>query len=123
MGYLGIDLGTTNSAAIIYNDKKDSLDVVKIDGTDEILPSVVCYTEEGTIVGAEAKSGAIIYPETTVLSVKRMMGSGDKINIGGKEKTPEEVSAEILRKLKRAAEEQGGEALQSSLMGRILYLA
>ena len=38
MGYLGIDLGTTNSIAIIYNDKNDALDIVKVDGTDEILP-------------------------------------------------------------------------------------
>ena len=70
MGYLGIDLGTTNSAAIIYNDKTDSLDIVKVDGSDEILPSVVCFSEEGVIVGMEAKSGAIIYPESTKSSYR-----------------------------------------------------
>jgi molecular chaperone DnaK len=121
MGYLGIDLGTTNSAAIIYNDKNDSLDVVRIDGTDEILPSVVSYTESGVIVGAEAKSGAIIYPETTVISVKRMMGSGEKININGAEKTPEDISAEILRKLKRAAEEQSGETFDEVVVTHPAY--
>ncbi|MCL2707985.1 MAG: Hsp70 family protein, partial [Defluviitaleaceae bacterium] len=121
MGYLGIDLGTTNSAAIIYNDKLDSLDVVKVDGTDEILPSVVSYTDEGVIVGAEAKSGAIIYPENTVISIKRMMGSGDKLVAGGAERTPEEISSEILRKLKRAAEEQSGEAFDEVVVTHPAY--
>jgi len=121
MGYLGIDLGTTNSAAIIYNDKTDSLDIVKVDGSDEILPSVVCFAEEGVTVGMEAKSGAIIYPESTVISVKRMMGGGEKINIGGMEKTPEEVSAEILKKLKKAAEEQGGETFDEVVITHPAY--
>jgi len=121
MGYLGIDLGTTNSAAIIYNDKKDILDTVKIDGGDEILPSVVCYHEDGIIVGSEAKSGAIIYPESTVISVKRMMGGAEKINIGGIEKSPEEVSSEILKKLKKAAEEQAGERFDEVVITHPAY--
>ena len=122
MAYLGIDLGTTNSAAIIYNDKTDSLDIVKVDGSDEILPSAVCFQDGGeTTVGMEAKQGAIIYPENTVLSVKRMMGGGDKINIGTMEKTPEEVSAEILRKLKKAAEEQAGETFDEVVITHPAY--
>jgi len=121
MGYLGIDLGTTNSAAIIYNDKTDTLDVVKVDGSDEILPSVVCFADDGVTVGVEAKQGAIIYPENTVISVKRMMGGGDKINIGALEKTPEEVSAEILRKLKKAAEEQAGETFDEVVITHPAY--
>ncbi|MCL1862356.1 MAG: Hsp70 family protein [Defluviitaleaceae bacterium] len=121
MGYLGIDLGTTNSAAIIYNDKKDILDVVKVDGTDEILPSVVCFHEDGVIVGAEAKAGAIIYPESTVLSVKRLMGGGEKINIGEMEKSPEEVSAAILGTLKKAAEEQAGETFDEVVITHPAY--
>ena len=121
MGYLGIDLGTTNSVAIIYNDKNDSLDVVKIDGTDEILPSVVSYTEEGVIVGSEAKNGAIIYPESTVLSVKRLMGSGEKLNINGVERTAEDICAEILRKLKNAAEAQGRETYNEVVITHPAY--
>jgi len=121
MGYLGIDLGTTNSAAIIYNDKTDSLDIVKVDGADEILPSVVCFNDDGITVGTEAKSGAIIYPENTVISVKRMMGSGETINIGAMEKSPEEVSAEILRKLKKAAEEQAGETFDEVVITHPAY--
>ena len=121
MPYLGIDLGTTNSAAIIYNDKVDSLEVVKVDGTDEILPSVVCYHEDGVIVGAEAKAGAIIYPESTIISVKRLMGDGEKLNIGGMEKSPEDVSAEILRKLKQAAEAQAGERFDEVVITHPAY--
>ena len=121
MSYLGIDLGTSNSVAIIYNDKDDSLEVVKVDGTDEILPSVVCYNEDGVIVGAEAKSGAIIYPETTIISVKRLMGSGEKINMGIMEKSPEEVSAEIIRKLKKAAEDQAGERFDEVVITHPAY--
>ncbi len=109
MAYLGIDLGTTNSVAIIYQDKNDAVEVVKIDGTDEILPSVVSYSEDEIIVGSEAKSGAIIYPESTIISVKRLMGSAEKINVGESEKTPEEISAQILKKLKVSAEEQAKE--------------
>lgn len=109
MGYLGIDLGTTNSVAIIYNDKTDNTEVVKIDGVDEILPSVVGYTDGEIIVGSEAKSGAIIYPDNTVISVKRFMGSSDRINVGMMEKLPEEISSEILKKLKISAEAQSGE--------------
>ncbi|MCL2854798.1 MAG: Hsp70 family protein [Defluviitaleaceae bacterium] len=121
MSYLGIDLGTTNSVAIIYKDSGDVLEVVKIDGADEILPSVVSYMEEGTVVGAEAKSGAIIYPEATVMSVKRMMGSDERVMIGEIEKTPEEISGDILRKLKLAAEEQAGEMFSEVVITHPAY--
>ncbi|MBE6013642.1 Hsp70 family protein [Anaeropeptidivorans aminofermentans] len=121
MSYLGIDLGTTNSVAIIYNDKNNDLDIVKVDGTDEILPSVVNYTEEGVIVGSEAKAGAVIYPETTMVSVKRFMGSPDKITLGSFSKTPEEISGEILKKLKKAAEEQAGETFDEVVITHPAY--
>lgn len=121
MGYLGIDLGTTNSVAIIYQDKTDQTEVVKVDGVDEVLPSVVCYTEEGVVVGSEAKSGAIIYPENTIISVKRYMGRGEPISVGIGEKLPEEISGEILKKLKRAAEEQAGETFDEVVITHPAY--
>ncbi|MCL2396729.1 MAG: Hsp70 family protein [Defluviitaleaceae bacterium] len=121
MSYLGIDLGTTNSVAIIYKDSGDVLEVVKIDGTDEILPSVVSYIDGGVVVGSEAKSGAIIYPEATIISVKRLMGSDEKIIAGDMEKTPEDVSADILRTLKRAAEEQAGEVFDEVVITHPAY--
>lgn len=119
--YLGIDLGTTNSVAVLYGDKTDALETVRIDGTDEILPSVVSYTEEGTITGQDAKAGAIIYPESTVISVKRLMGSGENINLGPLVKTPEEVSAEILKKLKHSAETQSGEVFTETVITHPAY--
>lgn len=121
MSYLGIDLGTTNSVAIIYNDKTDDTEVVKIDGTDEILPSVVSYTEEGVVTGTEAKSGAIIYPETTISSIKSQMGSSEKISIGEYLKTPEDISSEILKKLKKSAEEQSGEVFNEVVITHPAY--
>lgn len=121
MSYLGIDLGTTNSVGVIYRDKTDDMEVVKIDGVDEILPSVVCYGEDGVIVGSEAKAGAIIYPETTVISVKRFMGQSEKIKVGNTEKSPEEVSSEILKKLKKSAEAQSGETFDEVVITHPAY--
>ena len=121
MSYLGIDLGTTNSVAIIYKDKDDSVYTVAIDGTDEILPSVVIYIDVDIIVGSEAKSGAIIYPENTVISVKRLMGTSDSVNIGEISKSPEEISSEILKKLKQAAEEQAEETFDEVVITHPAY--
>ncbi len=121
MGYLGIDLGTTNSVAVIYNDKTDDIEFVKIDGNEEILPSVVSYLDEGIVVGEEAKSGAIIYPEQTIISIKRLMGSSDKIIIGDYEKTPEEISSEILKKIKKSAESQTGETYNEVVITHPAY--
>ncbi len=121
MSYLGIDLGTTNSVAIIYKDKDDSVYTVAIDGTDEILPSVVSYIDDDIIVGSEAKSGAIIYPENTVISVKRLMGTSDSVNIGEISKSPEEISSEILKKLKQAAEEQAEETFDEVVITHPAY--
>ncbi len=121
MSYLGIDLGTTNSVGVIYNDKNDSLEVVKIDETDEVLPSVVCFSEDEITVGAEAKAGAIIYPDTTVTSVKRLMGKAEKIPVGQAEKTPEEISAEILKKIREAACKQTGENFEEVVITHPAY--
>lgn len=123
MAYLGIDLGTTNSVATIYRDKDDSIEVVKIDGTDEVLPSVVNYQIEdgGIVVGSEAKLASIIYPESTVISIKRKIGTDEKININGQEKTPEQISAEILKKLKKCAEEQAGETFDEVVITHPAY--
>lgn len=122
MGYLGIDLGTTNSTCSIYNDKTDSIDIVKIDGIDEVLPSVVSYGfEDGVVVGSEAKSGAIIYPESTIVSIKRMMGTKEKIIINNIEKSPEEISSEILKKLKLQAQKQSNEIFDEVVITHPAY--
>lgn len=124
MSYLGIDLGTTNSVATIYKDKEDTVEIVKIDGTDEVLPSVVTFplnNDEDVIVGSEAKEGAIIYPESTVISIKRIIGTDEKIELNGNSKTPEQVSAEILKKLKNSAEKQAGEIFDEVVITHPAY--
>lgn len=120
MAYLGIDLGTTNSVGAIYNDKSDEIEIIKVDGEDEILPSVVCYQEEEIIVGNEAKEGAIIYPDSTILEIKREMGQ-EVYRLNDNEYKPEEVSAEILKKLKMAAEKQMNETFEEVVITHPAY--
>jgi molecular chaperone DnaK len=121
MAYLGIDLGTTNSVAAIYNDKNDEIEIVKLDGEDEILPSVVCFQSGEIIVGKEAKEGAIIYPDTTIIEVKREMGQEITYKIDEKEYKPEEISAEILKTLKNAAEKQFNEKFNEVVITHPAY--
>ncbi len=111
MAFLGIDLGTTNTVGMLYDDRTDLMDVVKTDGAQEVLPSVVCYLEDEILVGTEAKNSAVIYSEETIFSVKRKMGQEEAITVGGYELLPEEVSSEILKKIKDAAQEQIGEPI------------
>lgn len=109
MSYLGIDLGTTNSVGMIFNDRTEQIEVVKIDGIEDVLPSVVCYLEDEIIVGSEAKNSAIIYPQETIYSVKRKMGETTTYDIGKYSVLPEEVSSQILLKIKESAQSQSGE--------------
>lgn len=121
MAYLGIDLGTTNSVAVIFNESTNELDTVKIEGMDEVLPSVVCFSEDGIIVGEEAKNSAIIYPQETVLSIKRRMGENEPIEIGGKSYLPQDISAIILKTLKEAAESQASQVFDEVVITHPAY--
>lgn len=121
MAYLGIDLGTTNSVGMILDSDGNRLDVVKIDGVDEVLPSAVCFLDDEIIVGSEAKHGAVVYPEETVLSIKRKMGETDPIVIDGQTYLPEDISAIILKKIKEAAEEQAGETFDEVVITHPAY--
>jgi len=109
MAFLGIDLGTTNSVGMIFDDRTEKIDVVKIDGIEDVLPSVVCYLENEILVGAEAKNSSIIYPEETIASIKRKIGDTEPIQLGKYLVTAEEVSSKILLKIKESAFEQTGE--------------
>lgn len=121
MGYLGIDLGTTNSVGVIYDDINDELITVKIDNIDEILPSVVNFLEDETIIGQEAKDSAIIYPETTISSVKKLMGQSEPIIIDNKEYNPEFVSSKILEKIKNQAQDMTGEEYEEVVITHPAY--
>ncbi len=121
MSYLGIDLGTTNTVGIIYNDKLDELESVKIEGIDEILPSVVNLLEDEIIVGVEAKESAVIYPTSTITSIKRLMGSNEKVIVDNMENTPEEISSYILKTIKESAEEQANEVFDEVVITHPAY--
>ena len=134
---IGIDLGTTNSVVAVM-EGKDAVVITNEEGS-RITPSVVAYTKEGErLVGQVAKRQAITNPEKTVYSIKRFMGrrfnevqdemkrvpyhvaegpNGDaRIEIDGKQYSPPEISAQILLKLKRAAENYLGEKVTDAVI-------
>ena len=98
---IGIDLGTTNSEVAILSGGRP--EVVREDG-DAILPSCVGLDEAGNvIVGRRARNQSAVAPERTVLSIKRLMGSGEQVSMGAQTYTPQEISAFILKALKERA--------------------
>ena len=105
MGIIGIDLGTTNSAMAYYKDGKAS--IVVNDQDQRTTPSVYQVKPNGEeIIGLSAKKGAATFPNHTVLEVKRLMGTGEDVEIEGKTYRPEEISSKFLRYLKDSAEEK-----------------
>lgn len=99
---VGIDLGTTNSEVAFIIDGQAR---VITDNDNGIVPSCVCEDKSGKIiVGIEAKNQAIIAPDRTVISIKRKMGSTEKVKMGKSEYLPQEISGFILRALKERAE-------------------
>jgi len=112
---IGIDLGTTNSAMAIMEEKNPKI-IPNAEG-DRTTPSVVAFTKDGErLVGVLAKRQAITNAENTVRSIKRHMGTDYKVKIQGKEYTPQEISAMILQKLKRDAENYLGEKITDAVI-------
>lgn len=116
---VGIDLGTTNSCIAIVRGGRPEV-LLNAEG-ERITPSAVAFTENGEIlVGQLAKRQAILNPTRTVLSVKRRMGTDwrFRVEMGGqvKEFTPEQISAFILQKLKRDAEELLGTKITKAVI-------
>ena len=100
---IGIDLGTTNSCAAVYEGGEATI-IPNAEGK-RTTPSVVAFTKDGKrLVGDAAKRQAVTNPGGTVSSVKREMGSTKKLDVGGKHYLPQELSAMILQKLKADAE-------------------
>ena len=98
---VGIDLGTTNSEVVAVTGGRPS--VVEERG-EAILPSCVGLDDDGAvIVGLEARNQAVVAPERTVLSVKRLMGSATRVRMGDDDYTPQEISAFILKALRERA--------------------
>jgi len=112
---IGIDLGTTNSCMAIMEGGKATV-IPNAEGA-RTTPSVVAFTKEGErLVGSLAKRQAITNHERTVLSIKRRMGTAEKVAIDDKAYTPQEISAMILQKLKRDAEAYLGETISKAVI-------
>ncbi|MBR5750885.1 MAG: Hsp70 family protein, partial [Clostridia bacterium] len=100
---IGIDLGTTNSCVAVMEGGEPTV-IANAEGS-RTTPSVVAFAKNGErLVGQVAKRQAVTNPDRTVISIKRDMGTGRKISIDGKDYTPPEISAMILKKLKDDAE-------------------
>lgn len=112
---VGIDLGTTNSVVAVK--EGDNITVIPSAEGSRLTPSVVAFTKDGErLVGQLAKRQAVINPERTVMSIKRKMGSDYKVKIDDKEYTPQEISAMILQKLKKDAEDYLGEEVTKAVI-------
>jgi molecular chaperone DnaK len=99
---VGIDLGTTNSEVAVLAD--GNVRVLAADG-EQIMPSYVGLSPEGAVlVGTPARNQYVVHPERTVKSIKRLMGSGERVTMGEQTYSPPEISAMILRALKTRAE-------------------
>lgn len=110
---IGIDLGTTNSCVAVLEGGEPKI-IPNPEG-NRTTPSVVAFKNGERMVGEVAKRQAITNPNT-VLSIKRYMGTNHKVNIEGKEYTPQEISAIILQHLKSYAEEYLGEKVTKAVI-------
>jgi molecular chaperone DnaK len=111
---IGIDLGTTFSAVGYV---RDGQPVILPNGPERIVPSVVGFTQAGQlVVGTPARNQYVLLPEQTVRSIKRKMGTNETVRLQDREFTPAEVSAIILREMKRIAEANLGQPVQRAVI-------
>jgi len=112
---IGIDLGTTNSVVSVMEGGKPTV-IANAEGS-RTTPSIVGFSKTGErLVGQLAKRQAILNPDRTVISIKREMGTDHKVTIDGKDYTPQEISAMILRKLADDASKYLGEKVTSAVI-------
>jgi molecular chaperone DnaK len=116
---IGIDLGTSNSAASVLQAGKPTI-IPSAEGTTaygKAFPSVVAFTKDGQmLVGEPARRQAISNPQGTITAAKRKMGSNFEYTIHGKKYSPQQISAFILQKIKKDAEEFGGEPIKKAVI-------
>ena len=111
---VGIDLGTTYSLASLVHGRRP--EIVTSDG-ERLLPSVVGISPQGgMLVGTPARNQLVSEPENTVRSIKRRMGTNERVKLGRNTHTPPEVSAFILRELKRRTETHLGEPVERAVI-------
>ena len=134
---IGIDLGTTNSLVAYVDEKTGFPRVIPDERGRPLLPSIVSYAPDGVLVGEDARRQLVRRPKSTVYSVKRLMGRGYddvrdelryfpfavvpgdgvvRIQVDGREVTPPEVSAAVLRSLKERAERHFGEPIEKAVV-------
>ena len=116
---IGIDLGTSNSAAAFLEAGKPKI-IPSAEGATQYgkaFPSVIAFTKDNQLlVGEPARRQAVSNPERTVMAAKRKMGTDHKYKINGKEHTPQQMSAYILQKIKRDAEEFLGDKVEKAVI-------
>src|SRR5499427_7240260 len=111
---IGIDLGTTNSVLGVVQDGRMRLVPI---GEERLLPSVVGIAPSGEVlVGNAARNQWVVAPDRTIRSIKRKMGSGETVSMAGTSYTPQEISAFILREIKRAADQAMGHPIQRAVI-------
>ena len=112
---IGIDLGTTNSCVSVMEGGEPVV-IANSEG-NRTTPSVVGFSKNGErLVGAIAKRQAVSNPDNTVISIKRKMGTNEKVNIEGDQFSPQEISAMILQKLKADAESYLGQQVTQAVI-------
>ncbi len=112
---IGIDLGTTNSCVAVMEGSEPTV-IANPEGS-RTTPSVVAFAKNGErLIGQVAKRQAVTNPDRTVISIKREMGTDYRVNIDGKNYTPQEISAMILQKLKSDAEAYLGETVTQAVI-------
>ncbi len=116
---IGIDLGTSNSAAAAVIGGRPTI-IPSAEGTTaygKAFPSYVAFTPDGQLlVGEPARRQAVTNPDATVYAIKRKMGTDYKINIFGKDYTPQQISSFILQKIKRDSESYLGEKVEKAVI-------
>jgi len=110
---IGIDLGTTNSCVSVFEGGEAKV-IANPEGS-RTTPSVVAFKNGETIVGIKAKN-QMITNKDVVYSIKRKMGTSEKVHVNGKDYTPQEISAMILGDLKKTAEEYLGEKVTKAVI-------
>ena len=111
---IGIDLGTTNSCVAVLEGGEPK--VIPNPEGNRTTPSVVAFKGEEELVGETAKRQAVTNVKGTVASIKRKMGTSEKVEANGKQYTPQEISAKILAKLKKDAESYLGEKVTKAVI-------
>ncbi len=115
---IGIDLGTTNSEAAYMEGGQPKI-IPSAEGSaygGKMFPSVVAFTKDGILVGEPAKRQAVLNPDKTIMQIKRKMGTDYKVRVDGKDYSPQEISAMILRKIRTDAEAFLGEKINQAVI-------